>query len=234
MMFLFTNVDKTAEQKKQERQLLKDSSLETSTDESAVEEEVAVPFDKNHLKAQIEAGGGKVLDQFDFDVIDTSKKCYILSSTYQRTIKYLQCLACGVMCVAHNWVINSCKEEKLLDHKDYILPAGISLERKKLMEWRSRRDVLIGVKAFVVSKDSKFCECWSEILRLARGTVLPKLQYSGLDVIVTDSSCSQATVRQAETHGVALVSTEWVIQSLINGKQMKYNGHPRYQYDFMI
>ena len=37
MLFLLTNVDKTAEQRKQERQLLQDSSLETSTDESAVE-----------------------------------------------------------------------------------------------------------------------------------------------------------------------------------------------------
>ena len=234
MTFLFTNVDKTAEQRKLEKQFLQDSSLETSTDESAAEQEVAVPFDKNHLKAQIEAGGGKVLEKFDFEVIDASKKCYILSSGYQRTIKYLQCLACGVLCVAHDWVINSCKQDKLLDQKAYILPAGISLEKKKVMEWKCRRDVFIGVKAFVVSKDSKFCECWSEMLRLAKCTVLPKLQYSDLDMIVTDSSCSQATVRQAETHGVALVSTEWVIQSLINGKTMKYKGHPRYQYDFMI
>ena len=37
MMFILTNVDKTAEQRQQERQLMKDSSLETSTDESAIE-----------------------------------------------------------------------------------------------------------------------------------------------------------------------------------------------------
>ena len=234
MVFLFTNVDKTVEQQNQEKQLLQDSSLETSTDESAAEQEVVVPFDKNHLKSQIEAGGGRVLEKFDIDVIDACKKCYTLSSSYQRTIKYLQSLACGVVCVAHHWVVNSCKQDKLLDHKSYILPAGISLEKKKVMEWKCRRDVFVGVKAFIVSKDSKFCDCWSEILQLAKCSVLPKLQYSDLDVIVTDSSCSPATVRQAEAHGVALVSTEWVIQSLINGKVMKYNGHPRYQYDFMI
>ena len=94
--------------------------------------------------------------------------------------------------------------------------------------------MLIGVKAYVSSKDTKFCECWSEILGLSKCTVLPKLQYSELDVIVTDSNCTQTVVRQAASHNVPLVSTEWVIQSLINRKQMIYNGHPRYQHDFMI
>ena len=94
--------------------------------------------------------------------------------------------------------------------------------------------MLVGVKAFVFSKNPKFCESWSEILRLAKCTVLPKPQYSELDVIITDSSCTPAMVRQAETHSVPLVSTEWVIQSLVNGKPVKYDGHPRYQHDFMI
>ena len=37
MLFLLTNVDKSAEQRKQEKELLQDSSLETSTGESAGE-----------------------------------------------------------------------------------------------------------------------------------------------------------------------------------------------------
>ena len=94
--------------------------------------------------------------------------------------------------------------------------------------------MLVGVKAHVSSKNSKFCESWSDILKLAKCTVLPKPNYRELDVIVTDSGCTQTMERQADSHTVPLVSTEWIIQSLVNGKPMKFDGHPRYKHDFMI
>ena len=34
-----------------------------------IAEEVKEPFDKNHLKSQIEAGGGKILDNFDIEKV---------------------------------------------------------------------------------------------------------------------------------------------------------------------
>ncbi|XP_053405315.1 TP53-binding protein 1-like isoform X2 [Mercenaria mercenaria] len=230
--FLLTNVEKSKEQNDQEKKLIQDTSLDTSTDESAAEEETSVPFDKEHLKRQVEAGGGTVLDNLDENLISKGKRRIILlSSTYQRTIKYLQCLACSIPCLSHMWVVDSCTQERLLDDKSYVLPAGISLEKRNVMEWRKKNNVFQGIKAVVYSKNKKFVDSWTQILSLSKCHVHKQVQYTDVHVIVTDGTCTPTIQRGAESNCIPLVGTEWVIQCLVNGRLMSYTGHAQYSHD---
>ncbi|KAK3595177.1 hypothetical protein CHS0354_002777 [Potamilus streckersoni] len=239
LVFMLTHVEKTIEQKEQEKKLLEDSSLEASTDSSTGEEEVQIPFDKDHLKEQIERGGGTVLEKFDPDLVCDSSHCYLLSSTYQRTIKYLQCLAAGVPCVSHLWIIDSCKQCFLLDYGHYILPAGISLEKKRIMEWKAGTQPLLNLRVSVVSKNDKFAEEWIKILQLAKCVIIYKFppqsksdESSRPEVVITDSSISPVHIKRAQQLKIPLVSSQWVIQSFINGQQVKFDGHPQYSYNY--
>ncbi|KAL3866886.1 hypothetical protein ACJMK2_044138 [Sinanodonta woodiana] len=240
LVFMLTHVEKTTDQKEQEKKLLEDSSLEASTDSSTGEEEVQIPFDKDHLKEQIERGGGTVLDKFDPDLVCGSNHCYLLSSMYQKTIKYLQCLAAGVPCVSHLWIIDSCKQGFLLDYGHYILPAGISLEKKRIMECsKTGTQPLMNLRVSVVSKTDKFAEEWIKILQLAKCVIIDKFppparsdEGDRPEVVVTDSSISPAHIKRAKQLNIPLVSSQWVIQSLVNGQQVKFDGHPQYSYNY--
>lgn len=232
--FLMTHTDKCDVNQATDKKRSHDSSQGMLTDDSATEEVNLVPFNKDHLTLQIEAGDGTVVQDMDDQLLSSGKKLVLISSTHQRTLKYMQCLACGVPCLSHMWVVDSCTQGQLLNEKSYVLPAGISLERNRLMEWKKKGDIFLGLKAVVHSKIQKFVMCWSEVLQFGKCQVHKHLQFTDVDVIFTDDTCSPATVRQARSKSVPLLSTEWIIQSLINGKMVAYNGHPRYKIDVGI
>ncbi|XP_046554219.1 mucin-17-like [Haliotis rubra] len=237
MVFLLTHVDKSAEQKLQEKKLLQDSSLETSTEESGTDEEASIAFDKESLRTNIEAAGGIVLEKYNHAQVEAASQAYLVASTFQRTVKYFQCLAAGIPCVSHQWIIHSCTEGRLLDHKAYILPAGISLERRKLMEWNPGGSCLGGLQVMVASTNVKFQDTWRSILTISRCHLVNRLPIKNktedsVNVIVTDSDCPSSVLHQAKQLKIPLVSTEWVIQCLINGHLLGYTTHPQYKHDY--
>lgn len=85
----------------------------------------------------------------------------------------------------------------------------------------------------VYSKNNKFVESWTQILALSKCLVTKQLTYMDVNVIVTDDTCTSAIQRAAENASIPVVGTEWVIQSLINGRVMSYTGHSRYSHDFL-
>ncbi|XP_067666532.1 TP53-binding protein 1-like isoform X2 [Haliotis asinina] len=236
MVFLLTHVDKSAEQKLQEKKLLQDSSLETSTEESGTDEEPSIAFDKENLRTNIEAAGGIVLEKYNHAQIEAASQAYLVASTFQRTVKYFQCLAAGIPCVSHQWIIHSCTEGRLLDHKAYILPAGISLERRKLMEWNPGGSCLGGLQVMVASTNVKFQDTWRSILTISRCHLVNRLpiknKTDSVNIIVTDADCPSSVLHQAKQLKIPLVSTEWVIQCLINGHLLGYTTHPQYRHDY--
>ena len=53
------------------------------------------------------------------------------------------------------------------------------------------------------------------------------------DVIVCENSKLPASVKHAATMaGIPMVSLEWLLQSLINGRQVAFDGHPKYDYRY--
>lgn len=60
-------------------------------------------------------------------------KIVLLAYTYLRTVKYMQCLAAGIPCVMHTWLIQCCRKKELLDINDYLLPSGYSIITNSLI-----------------------------------------------------------------------------------------------------
>ena len=62
-----------------------------------------------------------------------SKEIILLAYTYLRTVKYMQCLAAGIPCIMHTWLIECCRRNQLLDKSDYLLPSGYSIITSSLI-----------------------------------------------------------------------------------------------------
>lgn len=61
------------------------------------------------------------------------KEIVLLAYTYLRTVKYMQCLAAGIPCLMHSYVIECCKQNKALKRDDFILPSGYSIITSSLV-----------------------------------------------------------------------------------------------------
>lgn len=235
MCFMLTHVDKTPESVAIEKEILRDSSLETSAEEYSHQDEDQIAFDKDFLKKKIRSEGGVIIDK-----IDGSSKLkspiFLISDSYHRTVKYFQSLAAGLPCVSHLWIRDSVHQHKLLDYRSYTLQAGISFQKKKVMEWNSRRGGLKHMTVMVESESDKMKEEWCNILNIAEVIVVDKLHSKKatdgiVQVLVTDNSCKPHLLKTAKSLNVPIVSTEWIIQCLVNGQVVDFTGHPRYHYD---
>lgn len=58
----------------------------------------------------------------------------LIADQHCRTRKYLLCVAGGVPCVSQMWVRDCCQEKKLLNYRNYLLPAGLGPE-ERIVEW---------------------------------------------------------------------------------------------------
>ncbi|XP_012944505.1 TP53-binding protein 1 isoform X2 [Aplysia californica] len=239
MVFMLTHIDKSVEQRAQEKRLLQDSSLDTSADDNTDTEPDMPPFVKDRVKSVIELGGGIVIKSYDEKVLQSARKSYLVAAEHQRTIKYLQALAAEMTVISHQWVLESAAQNSLQALTAYILPAGISVEKKKLIERSKGCSQLIGLTPMVVSTNEEFVEAWTSILTIARCHVVTRFPARanrndpGVDVVVSDATCPASVVRRCRQLDVPLVSSEWVAQCLINGNMVDFAGHERYKYDFI-
>lgn len=59
-----------------------------------------------------------------------------------------------------------------------------------------------------------------------------RLEYQCDVVICEDHKVPASLKHAADVFGIPLVSLEWLLQSLINGRQMPFDGHPKYDYRY--
>ncbi|XP_077988652.1 TP53-binding protein 1-like [Glandiceps talaboti] len=137
---------------------------------------------------------------------------------------------------------------QLLEVTAYLLPAGESIEDNKIVEIQQTHTALAGLSVLVLSRnpdDEDFEQFWESVLMAARCKKVSKLPADfsiakqprkslNYDVIVTDRTCPEDLLVKAKNLDLPVVSCEWIIQCLINGKRMAYNGHPKYRHDFLI
>ncbi|XP_068266359.1 TP53-binding protein 1 isoform X2 [Nyctibius grandis] len=201
------------------------------------------PYDKHHIAQQLRAGAGYILEDFNETQCSAAYQCLLIADQHCRTRKYLLCLARGIPCVSHIWVHDSCHANQLQNYRNYLLPAGYSLQEQKLLEWHPRENPFHNLKVLLVSdQQQNFLDLWSEIL-MTGGAASVKRHYSNAhnkdialgvyDVVVTDFSCPAGVLKCAEALRLPVVSQEWVIQSLIAGERVGYNKHPKYKHDYV-
>ncbi|XP_033921837.1 TP53-binding protein 1 isoform X4 [Melopsittacus undulatus] len=208
------------------------------------------PYDKHYIAQQLRAGAGYILEDFNETQCNAAYQCLLIADQHCRTRKYLLCLARGIPCVSHIWVHDSCHANQLQNYRNYLLPAGYSLQEQKLLEWHPRENPFHNLKVLLVSdQQQNFLDLWSEIL-MTGGAASVKQHYSNAhnkdpclsscadiplgvyDVVVTDFSCPAGVLKCAEALRLPVVSQEWVIQSLIAGERVGYNKHPKYKHDY--
>ena len=90
-------------------------------------------------------------------------------------------------------------------------------------------------------QDEGFEATWGSVLRGAGASrvvlidanaTLPADTLLSVDAIIADETSGGAVVSRAVNAGVPIVSTEWVIQSLITGRCANPRGHVRYAWDY--
>ncbi|OCT89674.1 TP53-binding protein 1 isoform X2 [Xenopus laevis] len=201
----------------------------------------SMPYDRSYTEKQLQAGGGYILEDFNDAQCKAAYQCILIADQHCRTRKYFLCLASGIPCVSHMWVHDSCHANELQSFRNYLLPAGYSLEEEKILEWHDSQHPFQDLR-FVVVSDQKenFLEMWTEILMIGGAasakqhisTELKKDIALGIfDVVVTDGSCPESMLKCAQALDLPVVSQEWVIQCLISGKQLKHNTHPKYKHN---
>ncbi|XP_007441830.1 TP53-binding protein 1 isoform X2 [Python bivittatus] len=211
---------------------------------SSEEEEFleTIPYNKPYTELQLQAGGGFILEDFNESQCSAAYQCLLIADQHCRTRKYFLCLARGIPCVSHMWVHDSCHANQTQNYKNYLLPAGYSLEEQRLLQWHPRKNPFQKLRVLLVSDETRnFLELWSEILTMG-GAASVKQQESStwkkdvslgvFDVVVTDTSCPAAVVQYAEALHLPVVTQEWVIQSLIAGETVGFK-YPKYQYDYV-
>ncbi|KAG8178348.1 hypothetical protein JTE90_027218 [Oedothorax gibbosus] len=229
--FLLTN----AERKKPLTLALNSSDCDNTEDDDIV------PFDKDKLVEYIKSSSGMILESFD-DVQKCKRKyIYLLANTYLRTMKYIKCIAAGIPCIKHHWVTDCCFKGEILNDNSYTLPSGKSLITGQVVEWHGKSNVLKGIKISLVSEpENPFVFNWAPVLLAAKADFVQKWNLpttkSGaclvVDVLITNPQCPVYILESAKKRKIPIVSSEWIIQSLIAGEQLPYNSHPKFDYDY--
>ncbi|KHN71758.1 Tumor suppressor p53-binding protein 1 [Toxocara canis] len=196
-------------------------------------------FSKREVRQMIENHGGMVSD--DFTKIPPSEKVLLIADTHYRTHKYLSALARSVPCVRHQWIRDCVDQNKLLEYDDYMLPAGVSLLTNKIVPWHANNGQLLEGKRVLLSTRNfypetqmpNFSEIWAPLIQQMGATVVDRMPPDGVDILLTDASCPDEVLAEARSFNAIIVSSEWIIQSIIHGSLPDPTAHERFQYNFV-
>ncbi|KAM6980615.1 TP53-binding protein 1 [Aplochiton taeniatus] len=196
------------------------------------------PYNKGYTENQLQAGGGFVLIDFNEEQCKAAYQSLLIADQHCRTRKYLQCVASGVPCVSHIWVKDCCKENKLLNFRSYLLPAGVGPDGT-IVEWHPRCTPFNGLRALLVFEEP--VELWFQLLTMSGAATVKHYQSDKdssdvpegkFDLVVTDSKCPPLVQKNVTCQKIPLVSAEWLIQSLVCGERLGYHSKPQYQHDY--
>uniref|UniRef100_A0A1A8JNV1 TP53-binding protein 1 n=1 Tax=Nothobranchius kuhntae TaxID=321403 RepID=A0A1A8JNV1_NOTKU len=212
-------------------------SNKTSTSDEEEDYVQTGPYNKAYTESQLQAGGGFILPDFNEEQCKAAYQSLLIADQHCRTRKYLLCLASGVPCVSHIWVRDCCKENKLLNYRNYLLPAGVG-PNDAIMEWHPRSSPFKALRVLLVFE--KTAELWAQLMTMGGASSVrhfqPNKDSSDIpagkyDVVVTDQACPPQVEKNVTSQEVPLVSPEWLIQSLICGECLGFHSQPQFHHD---
>ncbi|XP_055774518.1 TP53-binding protein 1 [Salvelinus fontinalis] len=217
-----------------------ESDRQTNQPISDGEEEYVqtAPYHKRYTETQLEAGAGFILHDFNEEQCKAAYQSLLITDQHSRTRKYLLCVASGVPCVSHIWVRDCCKEGKLLNYRNYLLPAGVGPD-ERIVEWHPRCSPFKALRVLLVFEEP--AELWSELLMMNGASSVRQHQaekdssdipVGKFDVVVTDRTCPPLVLKSVTSQEVPMVSPEWLIHSLICGERLEYHSNPQYRHDY--
>lgn len=195
-----------------------------------------LPFIKTHITQQLETGGATVYQYFEDVPPNKYKVCKLIAHRPCLTAKYIQCLSLDIHAISHEWVIECCKSGKLLDMKNYYLPCGWSILTSDFVQWKKGNNMKFDISSYrldtkpftkltimIAGTEKDFTEFWIRICKNAGGKVriIKSINditaTSGGSIMVIESDIDKAIRQKAEHFDVNIVSTVWIVQSLIAG-----------------
>ncbi|KAL2088308.1 hypothetical protein ACEWY4_015207 [Coilia grayii] len=213
------------------------SNLATSDEEDDYLQ--TAPYNKHYIVSQLEAGGGLVLPDFNEDQCKAAYQSLLIADQHCRTRKFLLCVASGVPCVSNVWVRDCCQEQKLLNYRNYLLPAGLG-PGQRVIEWHPRCSPFKALRVLLVF--GGVADLWVELLKLSGAASVKQVKggedtdipANTFDVLVTEKSCPSVVVGLASSASLPVVSLEWLVQSLIVGERQDYTADPQYSHDYVL
>ncbi|XP_068172246.1 TP53-binding protein 1 isoform X4 [Antennarius striatus] len=193
------------------------------------------PYNKAYTESQLQAGGGFVLPDFNEEQCKAAYQSLLIADQHCRTRKYLLCLASGVPCVSHIWVRDCCRDNKLLNYRNYLLPAGVGSDGA-IVEWHSRCSPFKALRVLLVFDEP--VDLWAQLIAMGGGSSVRQcltdsdIPADKYDVVVTDGACPPPLEQTATSHDVPLVSPEWLIQSVVHGERLGFHSEPQYRHDY--
>lgn len=197
------------------------------------------PFNKEHLKEQLEAGGGIVHTHFDDIPRSAYKSCRLISPRPCRTAKYMLCVSADVIALCHSWVIFACVEGVLPPVDAYILPAGWSIRRKGFINWGGisgkRSTTFFKDKVILLCGDQEtFVKFWERILNLSGATTRvvneEDMNMTGAIALVTEWDCPHEVQNKANQENIPLVSMTWIQQCIIESRIIPPTSHDKFSF----
>ncbi|XP_033335111.2 uncharacterized protein LOC117225554 [Megalopta genalis] len=220
---------------------IKDYSSDPGTENE--EEWSKKPFVRDRLIAQITAGGGKIYTDFNDIPENEYLSTKLITNVPNTTAKTLLCLSVGIPAYNHNWIIRCCQEGKIVNPAEDELPAGWSLDKKSYVEMFQRPSNKPLTKVIVIipniESEKLFVTFWRKICENAGAVVLLADKPDTMEgfaegtVVLTNRSCPSWAVGKASELQIPLLSTTWVVQSLIEGKFCRYDTQHRYKYNYI-
>ncbi|XP_054477058.1 TP53-binding protein 1 isoform X2 [Anoplopoma fimbria] len=196
------------------------------------------PYNKTYTESQLQTGGGFVLQDFNEEQCKAAYQSLLIADQHCRTRKYLLCLASGVPSVSHIWVRDCCKDNKLLNYRNYLLPAGVGPD-EAIVEWHPRCSPFKTLRVLLVFE--KPVELWAQLIGMGGGSSVRQfpadkdvsdIPAGKYDVVVTDRACPASVEKNMTSQEVPLVSPEWIIQSVIRGERLGFHSKPQYHHDY--
>lgn len=199
-----------------------------------------LPFDIENLLLQLRYGGATVYEHFEEVPKTKYKTCVLVTREPCLTARYIQCLAVNMITVSHGWVIECCRQNKLVDLKAFALPAGFSMAENTYVRYvtgrterRANSYPLMNLTIQISSDNEDFVKFWTRVCKFADAKV--KLVSSVLDVtaakktyLLTDSDLEVSIVEKAKAVNIPIVSTAWVCECLIQGRLVDTQAHANF------
>ncbi|XP_011302885.1 tumor suppressor p53-binding protein 1 [Fopius arisanus] len=217
--------------------------VESANSETETENEAEwsrIPFVRERLTAQITGCGGKVYEEFKDIPVEEYKNTKLITNVPNITAKSLLCLSVGIHPVNHRWVIRCCQENKLVNASEETLPAGWSFDKEAYVDMYQRPNAKpLGHAVIVMPKipsNERSIKFWQRVIVNAGGAfrAIENQTETFMEgtVVLANGKCPNWMKEKAAGWKIPLVTTTWLVQSLIEGKMMPYGAHPLYQHNY--
>ncbi|XP_058237568.1 TP53-binding protein 1 isoform X2 [Hemibagrus wyckioides] len=196
------------------------------------------PYNKQYTERQLEAGGGMILPEFNEEQCKAAYQSLLIADKHCRTQTYLLCVAGGVPCVSQIWVRDCCQEKKLMNYRNYLLPAGIGPEQR-IIEWHARCTPFKALKVLLLSDDR--VDLWTSLLTMCGASKVQQDKISNnssdisaerFDLVVSAAPCPAEVLKCVMATDTPVVSLEWLVQCVICGERLAYSSQPEYHHDY--